>query len=103
MTALAMTALVSLAAWSLLALAMQRHQRDLIGRTFAAGQARRLRMAGAMLLAVSPGPTFWHWGVASGLPIWLATLSLAAVAAVMIIIVRARALQRASGDQQKGG
>lgn len=90
MIALATSALLALAAWSALALAMERHQRDVLGHTLAEPRARLLRVVGWMLLATSPVPIILHWGALTGLSIWSALISLPVLALVPAITVRAR-------------
>lgn len=90
MTALAASALLALTAWLALALAMARHQRDLLGRTLAAPHARWLHLAGWLLLAASAVPLIQHWDTLTGLSIWGALISLPALVLVLAIAARAR-------------
>lgn len=90
MMALAASMLLLLAAWLALALAMERHQRDLLGRTLAEPLARLLRVAGWLLLAASAAPLVEHWGALTGLLIWGALISLPALLLVLAITARVR-------------
>lgn len=72
-----------------LALAMQRHQRDLLGRTLGPARTRAFRIAGWTLIAASLVPMALDWGMLVGLALWLALLSFAALANVIAILVRA--------------
>jgi hypothetical protein len=83
MSALAASFALSLAAWLALALAMERHQRDLTGRKWAVRPSRALRLVGWLLLAASAAPLIARWGVLTGVSIWGALLSVAAVAVVL--------------------
>ncbi|WP_220815401.1 DUF3325 domain-containing protein [Pseudomonas paralcaligenes] len=74
-----------------LAAAMDRHQRDLAGRTFAARSGRLLRVAGWLLLMASTLPMVARWGALTGLLLWGALISLPAIALVLAITLRARA------------
>lgn len=89
MMALAASTLLSLAAWLALAMAMERHQRDVFGRAMAGPRVRWLRAAGGMLLAASPVPMVQYWGALTGLSIWGALISLPAIALVLAITARA--------------
>lgn len=90
MTALAASTLLSLAAWLALALAMERHQRDLLGRKLAGLPVRPLRVIGWLLLVASAAPPTAHWGLLTGLSIWGALISLPAIVLVLAITARAR-------------
>ena len=107
MMALAASTLLALAAWMALALAMERHQHDLLGRAMAEPHARWLRIAGWLLLAASPVPMVLHWGALTGLSIWGALISLPALALVLAVTARTRATgarkpQRQAGKRTQG-
>lgn len=102
MMALAASMLLSLAAWLALALAMERHQRDVLGRAIAGAHARWLRVAGWMLLAASPVPMILYWGALTGLSLWGALISLTALALVLAITARARSISLRKPGRQGG-
>lgn len=90
MIALALSFVIALAAFLSIALAMDRHQRDLVGHALSARWSRPFRAAGWLLLAASAAPMISRWDVGVGLSLWGALVSLAAIALVLAIAVRAR-------------
>jgi hypothetical protein len=68
---------------------MERHQRDLTGRKWAARPSCALRLVGWLLLAASAAPLVARWGVLTGMSIWGALLSVAAVAVVLAMTLAA--------------
>jgi hypothetical protein len=89
MSTLAASIVLSLAAWLSLALGMERHQRELSGRKWTAGPSRALRTVGWLLLATSAAPLIARWGVLTGVSIWGALLSVAALAVVLAMALAA--------------
>ena len=68
------------AAMALLALAMERHQEQFVGRALAPQQVRLLRAGGWLLLALALWPALAAWGTQVGIAGWLGVLSFAALA-----------------------
>lgn len=79
-----------MAAWLALALAMGRHQRDLLGKHISDRSARLFRMFGWGLLLLSAFPPAEKWGMLTGITIWIALMALAAICVVLSIAIRAR-------------
>lgn len=75
--------LLALAGFTCLALAMEEHHRWLTGRAPAARTRRRLRLAGALLLAASWLSAAAAWGPAMGSIAWCGLLTLAAAPLVL--------------------
>lgn len=82
---------IAYAGFIALALATKRHQRDLIGRSLRAVQARTARFTGWLLLALACAIEVVLLGPAMGLIVWLGELSLAAALAVGTINWKTRA------------
>jgi len=80
--------LLSLSAWLALALAMQRHQRDVLGRTLPPPRARLLRRIGWLLLIASVLPLVRHWDALTGVSVWGALISPMALVVVLAITAR---------------
>lgn len=73
---------------TLLCLARERHQRDLIGRRLSQGTARRARYGGTLALLVAYSVAAKCLGWAHGTLEWVALLSVAAVLVMMALAVR---------------
>lgn len=86
---LLLTFLLASCGFLALASAMPRHQRDLFGRSLSGPGSRVLRWLGWSLLGVSALPLIAIWGVATAVAIWLALLSLAALAVVSVLSAQA--------------
>lgn len=82
----AVVAAVSLPAFALLALAMQRHQEDLFGRALAAGPTRALRAAGWLALLASLAVAVRAQGWSLGLVAWCGHISLSAGLVVLGLV-----------------
>lgn len=78
--------LVSLPAFALLALAMDRHQLDLFGRELPAGQTRGLRMAGWLALLASLAIAVALKGWSLGLVTWCGHISLSAAIVILTMV-----------------
>lgn len=63
-----------------LALAMERHQVQAVGRQLGLSATRQLRGLGWALLLASAVPAVQGWGMSVGLSLWMGTISLGAVA-----------------------
>lgn len=85
--------LLSVPGFALLALAMARHQEDLLGRTLQPVQSRYLRLGGWLLLAAALAVAVEGRGWGLGLVSWIGHLSLAAglVFTTLIVLQRIRA------------
>lgn len=90
MIAHAATAVVSLIAFTLLALAMDRHQQDLFGRQLAPARTRALRIGGRAALTASLAVAVQAQGWALGLVAWCGHISLSAGLVILALILRAR-------------
>jgi hypothetical protein len=75
--------LLSLAGFTSLALAMDRHHRQLRGRPLGDGHGRRLRLVGGLSLALSYGCVVADMGWALGSLAWFGFLSLGAAAVLL--------------------
>ncbi|WMJ68418.1 DUF3325 domain-containing protein [Stenotrophomonas sp. 24(2023)] len=75
--------LLAAAGFACLALAMERHHRDVTGHAPAVPRRRVLRLLGAAALAASLAPSIAAWGVAQGFVGWCGVL--AAGAGVMVL------------------
>lgn len=75
--------LLALAGFACLALAMEEHHHWLTGRDPSVRTRRRLRLAGALLLAASWLSTWATWGPAMGSVAWCGLLTLAAAPLVL--------------------
>ncbi|MEM7049965.1 MAG: DUF3325 family protein [Acidobacteriota bacterium] len=69
---------------------MPRHQGDLFGRRLSAGASRGLRVAGFSLLALALVVDLWFLPVAQGAIAWCGHLTVGAVAAVAVLMLRQR-------------
>lgn len=78
--------LVSLLAFALLALSMDRHQQDLLGRELPASQSRMLRIGGWLALLASLVMAVAANGWSFGLVSWCGHLSLSAGVVVLAAI-----------------
>lgn len=74
-----------------LALAMERHHRDVTGHAPAAPRRRLLRLLGAAALAASLAPSIAAWGVAQGFVGWCGVLAAGAGAMVLWVSFRSPA------------
>ncbi|MDQ8032843.1 MAG: DUF3325 domain-containing protein [Bordetella sp.] len=86
----ALTALASLIAFTLLALAMDRHQQDLFGRELGTDITRALRIGGWVALIASLAIAVHAQGWALGLVAWCGHISLSAGLVILALIVRER-------------
>ncbi|KAF1049578.1 DUF3325 family protein [Xylophilus sp.] len=91
--------LLSLPAFACLALAMERHQQDVLGRALAPGATRTLRLAGWALLAASlavalgtPAGATWSLGLVA----WFGHIAAAAAVVLLALVVNARRKARPS-------
>ncbi|MGG6342009.1 DUF3325 domain-containing protein [Stenotrophomonas lactitubi] len=81
---------LSLAGFVCLALAMERHQRDLCGHTFARHRSRHWRIAGWALLLLALATAVLAQGVGFGLASLSGHTSIAAGVVVLALMLRAR-------------
>ena len=81
-----LVALMSLIAFALLALAMDRHQQDLFGRELAAGPTRALRISGWAGLLASLAIAVKGQGWSLGLVGWCGHISLGAGLVILMLI-----------------
>lgn len=81
---------LSLAGFICLALAMERHQRDLCGHTFAQHRSRQWRVAGWALLLLALVMAVLAQGVGFGLASLSGHTSIAAGVVVLALMLRAR-------------
>lgn len=86
MTGHTATAFVSLAAFALLALAMDRHQQDLFGRELAPGHTRLLRAGGWVALLASLAIAVQAQGWALGLVAWCGHIGFSAAVVILALI-----------------
>ncbi len=86
--------LLSLPAFGLLALAMIRHQEDLLGRALSPRQSRVLRGIGWLLLSLALALAIDAQGLALGLVSWAGHLSLAAGLVFLGLLILQRRSQR---------
>lgn len=86
----ALTALLALVAFALLALAMDRHQRELFGRKLAAVPARALRAAGWATLAASLANAVSAQGWSLGLVAWCGHISLGSGLVILALVFNER-------------
>jgi hypothetical protein len=80
------TAIVSLIAFALLALAMDRHQQDLFGRELPPGQTRALRAGGWVALLASLAIAVQAQGWSLGLVAWCGHISFGAAVVILALI-----------------
>lgn len=73
----------SYAGWGALALAMRKHQRELLGRELGTGRRRALRVFGAALLGLALWCGLHGYGATVGWVAWLGALSVGAVGWVL--------------------
>ncbi len=81
---------LSLAGFICLALAMERHQRDLCGHAFARRRSRQWRIAGWALLLLALATAVLAQGVGFGLASLSGHTSIAAGVVVLALMLRAR-------------
>ncbi|HDS1578010.1 DUF3325 domain-containing protein [Stenotrophomonas maltophilia] len=81
---------LSLAAFACLALAMERHQRDILGRALPAQSTQQLRALGWALLVFSTVFALRGLGVGSGLAALSAHTSVAAGVVVLAMVAHGR-------------
>lgn len=81
---------LSLAGFICLALAMERHQRDLCGHTFARHRSRQWRLAGWVLLMLALATAILAHGVGFGLVSLSGHTSVAASVVVLALMLRTR-------------
>ncbi|WP_414616016.1 DUF3325 domain-containing protein [Stenotrophomonas geniculata] len=74
-----------------LALAMERHHRDVTGQAPAPARRRVLRLLGAAAAAASLAPSIAAWGVAQGFVGWCGVLATGAGAMVLWLSFRSPA------------
>ncbi len=86
----ALTALVSLIAFALLALAMDRHQQDLFGRELAVEPTHVLRVGGWAALVASLAIAVHARGWSLGLVAWCGHISLSAGLVILVLIAWGR-------------
>lgn len=86
----AATSLASLIAFALLALAMDRHQRDLFGRELAPRRSRVLRVGGWVALLASLAIAVRAQGWSLGLVAWCGHVSLGAGVVILALVARER-------------
>lgn len=94
--------LLALPGFAALALAMERHQRDLLGRRLTGRATLLLRGLGWLLLAASPLEAIARQGWGMGLVVWLGALTLAA-AAVLLALSASLPPPRPAGRGRKPG
>lgn len=82
----AATAVVSLIAFVLLALAMDRHQQDLFGRELQPGRSRLLRIGGWAALLASLAIAVDAQGWSLGLVAWCGHISLSAGLVILALV-----------------
>lgn len=82
--------LLTLPAFVLLALAMDRHQEDLLGRTLSRRMSRAIRLCAALLLMAALSLGISHRGMALGLVSWVGHLSISAALVFVGLIVHDR-------------
>ncbi|MEN5288729.1 DUF3325 domain-containing protein [Stenotrophomonas lactitubi] len=82
--------MLSLAGFICLALAMERHQRDLCGRAFSRHRSRHWRIAGWALLLLALAAAIFAQGVGFGLASLSGHTSIAAAVVVLALMLRAR-------------
>lgn len=68
--------IVSFAAFTALALSMEKHFLQIFGGVIGSSQKLLFQVAGWALLIVSLIPCLQHWGTAIGIGVWLGILSL---------------------------
>lgn len=83
--------LLATAAFACLALAMERHHRDVAGHAPAAARRRLLRLLGCAGLAASLAASIGAWGMAWGVVGWCGVLAAAAGAIVLWLSFRSPA------------
>lgn len=88
--------LFALLGFVLLALAMDRHARDLIGRPPSHARRRRMRAGAILALTACYGLTITGWGVVLGSILAYALMSLAA--AVVLLAVSHRTVRRSGKE-----
>lgn len=93
-----LAAIFALIGFASLALGMERHHRDLAGRSLSARMRRRIASAGWCALALSCVAAVHAWGVAVGIALWLGLLSLAAT---MVLLAMSQLAYRRQSDRQK--
>lgn len=80
--------LLALAAFACLALAMDRHQEDVLGRELPPAQTRRLRWGGWALLALSLWAALQVQPWSLGLVAWFGHISAAAAVVLLSMVAR---------------
>ena len=86
--------LLSAAGFAALALAMQRHHRDLFGRSPSPFRARALFIAGWVLLIAAMLPCIAASGWAVGLTLWFGTVSITGFIVALTMTLAARRKSR---------
>ncbi|THU05113.1 DUF3325 domain-containing protein [Lampropedia puyangensis] len=71
--------ILSLAAWTVIALSMQRHHADFVATEWPATKLRAWRIAGWLLLIASAVPCWLHWSPSVAIAAWLGLLTLSAI------------------------
>jgi|GEM_PF-489496 len=90
--------LLCIAGFLALAVAMDRHQRDLLGRKLAPREARIARMAGGGLLVLALALDMIGLGAAYGAIVWFSHLSLGA-AAMLTWITRLASVRKSKSPK----
>ncbi|MFC3226732.1 DUF3325 domain-containing protein [Marinibaculum pumilum] len=80
--------LLALLGFALLALAMHKHHRDILGRPLPPRRALGLRTAGWSLLALAFATSIAGAGWAIGPVLWFALITVAALAVAMMVTLR---------------
>jgi hypothetical protein len=81
---------LSFAGWTVLAMAMNRHRRDMGWAPAADGVRALLRVAGGSLLAASLWASARHWGWSEGTVAWFGVLTVSAGFLVLALAFRPR-------------
>ncbi|WP_312682696.1 DUF3325 domain-containing protein [Stenotrophomonas chelatiphaga] len=84
--------LLAIAAFACLALAMERHHRDVTGHAPAVARRRLLRLLGCAGLVASLTASIGAWGVAWGVVGWCGVLAAAAGAVLLWLSFRSPAM-----------
>ncbi|MEQ8506254.1 MAG: DUF3325 domain-containing protein [Rhodospirillales bacterium] len=85
---------LSFAGWTALALAMNRHRRDMGWAPATASVRGALRLMGAALLAGSYGVSALHWGWSEGAVAWFGVLTVAAFGLVLALAFKPKSSVR---------
>lgn len=74
--------------FTLLALSLARHYRDIFGKTLSPMRGRTFRTAGCLLMAASMASAITAQGIGTGLVLWFALLTVAALIVGLSITYR---------------